>query len=414
MDAERSLKPFQRLGVEFIKAHSEMILADKPGLGKTIQTIMAIDEAALYPCLVVCPKSVKLNWVETFWDWAKERVEPDLIRDITIINYEQLRKRIKDLKAVPWEIIVCDEAHVLKNRTAKKTILIRQLMRRTKRKLLITGTYVLNRPEELASLLEIINKLKEFGGLHEFYLRYCGMVRTVYGWDYTGVSNLQELHDRLSGFVLRRTKEEIKDELSPKEPFVVPFNVNRTEYNKLLLKRYNSYFEREESLAMEALKAKEESCFEWIENFLESGEKLVVFAHHRYLQNRLCERFPLACRISGGQTDLERKENIVLFQLGDRQLIICSLKAAGLGITLTAASDIAFLEFPQTPGILEQAIDRVHRIGQHKSVFVWYLYAKDTVEEKALCLCENKEVITSLIQDGESHTSGVLRKMIRE
>lgn len=406
------LRPFQREGVDFIKSHSHILLADEPGLGKTVQVIKAIDEAALFPCLVLCPCSLKEVWRKHFLEWANVTATVDKVSDITITNYEKLNKVLPQLKEIKWDILICDESHLLSNKKTKRFRNVRQLARTASRVALLTGTPIMNRPLELLGQLDLLRATGKFGGERAFLETFCGATLTKYGWDFTGATNLVSLHKKLSGVFLRRTKEEVAIELPSKAHAVVPITIKSREYHKAEKAFVGGHLERFEKLRMLAVRAKEKACFDWIDNFLASGEKLVVFAHHRELQQALLARWPGACSILGSQSSSSRKQAVESFQSGKANLIVCSLQAAGVGLTLTAASNVAFLEFPWTPGLLNQAIDRVHRITQTKPVTAWYLYAADTIEEDMLCLCENKEVITSIVHDGRVVIKNIVKKMM--
>lgn len=410
------LYPFQRKGADFLLSNNSALLADEPGLGKTLQAITAIDEAANFPCLILCPSSMKQIWCNEFNRWIDIKVKPDQIGDITITNYERLPTMLPKLKEIKWEAVVCDESHYLKNQNSLRSIKTKELTDQIPNKILMTGTPVLNKPVELISQLKIMGKMDEFGSERKFLNNYCSPFQTRWGWDYSGASNLQDLNDKLKNIFLRRTKENVAIELPSKTFSLVPFQItNRIQYlreEQAVYQSPNGQLARIEKLRVLAMQGKVKQMIEWIQNFLSSGEKLVCFLHHSELQEIMKTNFPEASTLFGGQTALSRQNNMAHFQYGDTQLIFCSLQVAGVGLTLTAAHNICFLEYPWTPGLLNQAIDRVHRITQDKPVNVYYLYGKNTIEQDMLCILENKEVVTSIIQDGRTVTNGIIKKMM--
>jgi SNF2 family DNA or RNA helicase len=126
-----------------------------------------------------------------------------------------------------------------------------------------------------------------------------------------------------------------------------------------------------------------------------------VFAHHREVQAALLERFPHAARVLGGDDAAERAESVAAFQREDGPpLIVCSLQAGAQGITLTRASNVAFLELDWTPARLDQAEDRCHRIGQRAAVTAYYLLAPDTIDEEMAALLQRKRGLIDAVTDG--------------
>jgi SWI/SNF-related matrix-associated actin-dependent regulator 1 of chromatin subfamily A len=165
-----------------------------------------------------------------------------------------------------------------------------------------------------------------------------------------------------------------------------------------------------------AAQGKLAAAVEWIESFVESDERLVVFAHHRDIQASLLESFPDAARILGSDTLAERDENVQRFQADDGpHLCICSLEAASHGFTLTAAASVAFVELGWTPAKHEQAEDRVHRIGQERHVTAWYLLAADTIDERIAALIDHKRAVVGSVTDGTAGAdAAVIDRLLRE
>jgi hypothetical protein len=163
-----------------------------------------------------------------------------------------------------------------------------------------------------------------------------------------------------------------------------------------------------------AARGKLDAALSWIDDFLESGEKLVAFAHHREIQAAVIERFPECARIVGDDSMEGREENVRRFQADDGpDLCVCSLQVASHGFTLTAAANVAFLELDWTPAKHDQAEDRVHRIGQAESVTAWYLLANDTIDERiATLLAEKRDVVDSVTDGGGGAGSSIAEALI--
>jgi len=170
-----------------------------------------------------------------------------------------------------------------------------------------------------------------------------------------------------------------------------------------------------EYLKQLAVEGKFKFIKEWIEDFLDSNEKLVVFGVHRKFISKLCDEFPDALRIDGGTSMTDRQKAVDEFQTNPKQnLLIANIRAAGVGITLTAASNVMVFEFPWSPSILAQAIDRLHRIGQLHQVTAWFLVGEDTIEEKILKLLKEKENLISQVLDGvDMKDSNIIRELIK-
>jgi SWI/SNF-related matrix-associated actin-dependent regulator of chromatin subfamily A-like protein 1 len=155
-------------------------------------------------------------------------------------------------------------------------------------------------------------------------------------------------------------------------------------------------------LALIAARGKLDGAREWITSFLETGEKLVVFTRHREIGDALLAAFPDAACATGRLDADGRAAEVERFQTDDAcRLIVCSLDAAGVGLTMTAASNVAFVELGWTPAAHDQAEDRVHRIGQEDAVTAWYLIAADTIDERIAAAIEHKRALVRAATDGE-------------
>lgn len=429
-----NLFPFQKAGVQFIEnTGGKTLLADEMGLGKTVQAISwTLLHPEKIPILVVCPATLKINWQREFKKWTdiksyiinSQDTNLRLIKNVDayIINYDIVDKMKDLLIKMNFQIIMLDEVHYCKNIKRKRTKAINELVKGIPHIIAITGTPILNRPIELYNTLKMLSPLN-FGNYWEFATRYCGMRRTRYGMDVLGATNIQELSDKLrSTVMIRREKKDVLAELPDKTRIVVPQSCDLKQYKKaednlvsyLIETKNKSKLQAErsgqvEQLTMieyckqEAVKAKLPLFIEWAKDFIEENGKLAIFAHHKEfigtLMQELQEFNPV--KIVGGMKTEDKQKSIDTFMTNkDCKLIICSLKAAGVGITLTVTSYVAFLELGWAPGEHDQAEDRFHRIGQKDNVTCYYFIAENTIEETIYNLIQEKrKVFVGLMQD---------------
>ena len=420
------LQPFQRGGVAYLLEARRSFLADEQGLGKTVQALAALEEDDAYPAVVVCPASLKLNWMREIERWLPHRTatvlsgtaRADVSHDIVVLNYEVVHGHRERLLLRRPRALVLDESHYCKNPRAKRTQATRKLadgLPKDALRLALSGTPVLNRPDELVSQLRIIGRLEDFGSGARFARRFRGI----------GAEERIHWHLRRRCFV-RRLKSEVLPQLPAKRQAVVPVELdNEREYR--LAERDVIAWLREQPLDLSELDAKIaaalraerlaqlntlkrlaargklEPALAWIHTFLASGERLVVFAHHAEIQEALLDRFPDAAHILGRDSVAQREAAVQAFQAEDGpQLIVGSTQVASQGITLTRASNVAFLELEWTPAIHDQAEDRCHRIGQHDAVTAWYLLAAGTIDETMAELIARKRGVVGAVTDGRA------------
>jgi SNF2 family DNA or RNA helicase len=173
------------------------------------------------------------------------------------------------------------------------------------------------------------------------------------------------------------------------------------------------------ALKLLAARGKLHAALRWIHDFCSSGERLVVFAHHREIQRALLDHFPHALHILGKDSHASRDHALQRFQAPDdgaeNQLIVCSIEVAGQGLTLTRSSNVVFLELDWTPAKHDQAEDRCHRIGQQDAVNAYYLLAAETVDETISTLLERKRAVIGAVTDGrEDDEEGLVDALVRE
>lgn len=424
------LYPFQVAGVEFLNAvDGKGMIADEMGLGKTVQALEYLYvHPEQRPALVVCPASLKINWEREAKKWLPETDSIQVINGKTItsgssvyiINYDIIKKHEEALKALNFQVGILDESHYIKNYKAQRTVKIQELFAKIPHRILLTGTPILNRPSELYTQISIIQP-GMFYSFFKFAERYCNMRKTRFGIDTSGASNIQELNERIKMFTARRLKSQVLQELPDKIRTTLELEIdNKTEYIKAehnvieylrekkgdsaALAASNAEMLVEiESLKQLSAKGKLAAVFEWIEDFLESGEKLVLFATHTETINAIKSKFPeISVSLTGSDNQESRQNSIDQFQNNPNiKIFIGNLQAAGVGITLTAASNVAFIEMGWTPSSMQQAEDRCHRIGQKNAVNIYYLLGKSTIDIKIADLLTSKATNIDAIMDGE-------------
>ena len=432
------LKPFQRAGVEYLLKQRRSFLADEQGLGKTVEALATIEADGAYPAIVVCPASLKLNWMREIERWLPARSAQMLDgtrgavppADLTVVNYDIIAGRLEALTSLAPRAVALDESHYCKNPGAKRTQAAQRLCDAVPREglvLALTGTPLMNRPPELISQLRILGRLGDFGSGAQF------------GQRFRGEDAHQRLHWHLRARCFaRRLKADVLPQLPAKTRAIVPVALdNEAEYR--LAERDVIAWLRSQPLDLRALDAKVaaalraqrlvrlnalkllaargklHAALHWISDFLSSGERLVVFARHREIQHAVIERFPAALHVLGDDSQRARDAAVQAFQAphSDGQLIVCSIEVAGQGITLTRSSNVAFLELDWTPAKHDQAEDRCHRIGQQDAVNASYLLAADTIDETIATLLERKRAVIGAVTDGrEEDEHGVVDALV--
>jgi SWI/SNF-related matrix-associated actin-dependent regulator 1 of chromatin subfamily A len=408
-------RKFQIPGIRFLADRTSALLADEPGLGKTIQAIGAMNEVKAKSALIVCPASVKYNWPKELRNWLLDyktiqvlegrSAHVDTDAEVIIVNYDLLSASealVAQLKRRRFDVGVFDEAHYLKSHTSNRTkaVLLRGgIASLCKQKWFLTGTPVLNRPIELYPILKAAasETIAPYLTRLDFAKQFCGAWWDGLQWVIDGSSNEAELNERLhKTFMLRRLKSQVLKDLPEKCYKIVP--ISKTGALKKVLEQEKETLEQLEADNVnlmlcgdsitthrrEVAEAKVAQCVEYIREELESVEKIVVFAHHKSviaaISAGLIQYNPVA--VTGDTPSSNRALAVHEFQtLSERRVFIGQIQAAGTGITLTAASDVIFVESSWVPGEILQAADRLHRIGQKNAVTVTFLVAQDSVEE---------------------------------
>lgn len=413
---------YQVIGTTFVdRAGGRCLIADAPGLGKTVQ---AIGFAQLHnvKTLIVCPLSVVPNWKKeikkftgkdaTVWD--SKGYDGKKSNQFHITHYDAIAKNHQWLRDELFELLVCDEATMLKNRqTVRAKALLGSYKERrkypgikTQYSIFLTGTPVLSRPIEIFSLLSYLDK-ERFNNFFHFTQRYGG-------WRGEAPRNLTDLNDRIKDVVIRRMKSEVLKELPAKQRndlFVELTPSERKDYQKLLKEMFGHWkMEGKPSVKhMPALhgfliEKKLPRLYEMIDEFLDNDKPILIFCNYLDPLKKILKKYgSQAAMLSGAMKKEERQETIDKLSTGKAKIGLFSLTAGGMGIDgLQHQIDtVVFLNCDWVPANHEQAEDRTHRIGQKSQVQVYYMLCVDTIDEYMREILQEKQAVADLIVDGK-------------
>lgn len=403
------------------------------GLGKTLITIWALLRKRIesFPAVVVCPSSVKYHWEReairagicpTVVEGQKVPVlgrRPQAPR-LTIINYDILRFWVPTILQRGVSTLILDECQYAANRRSQRTRACMRLAESARHVIALSGTPLVNRPAELWPALRMIRP-DLYPSFWQFAQRFCAPRRTPWGWDYGGASNLDLLHSTLQRqCMIRRLKSDVLKDLPAKMRSIVPVQISDLKEYRMAKDDFVQWLRlRQADRVPSALRAQQitqigyllrlcarlklRSVVDWCNEFLAgTDEKLIVFAVHRKMIEALCRRVEgKHVVVDGSVTGRMRKAAVDQFQSDPRtRVFIGNIRAAGQGITLTAASTVAFAELGWRPGDHAQAEDRPHRIGQRNTVWVYYLVAHGTIEERLAKAIQEKQATIRTVLDG--------------
>jgi SWI/SNF-related matrix-associated actin-dependent regulator of chromatin subfamily A-like protein 1 len=372
------LFPHQEVSRDFLLAKKRAILADQPRVGKTLPTASAAAEHL--PALIVCPAIAK-----TVWQRAFEAVNPDLkvtvvngkkdaqsIKkcDVVVINYDVVRHMSRTLFP-KFQTLVLDESHRIKNADAVRTKACMAAMQDIERVYALSGTPIPSRPIELWPLLHGLNIYR--GEYYAFATRYARMWKAPWGLDVSGASNLPELKALMQPHVLRRKKEDVFKDYSQPQVSLITFDmpVDKREQDfdaNALAENPNALmaFDGLAEVMKEAGLRKVKPSAEFIENLLESEDKVVVFVHHKDVAAQMGEALKKhkPVTITGDTPRKARDQHIQDFQTGKCRVIIGNISAMSEGVDLSAADTVVFVEATWQTSALEQASSRIENISK--------------------------------------------------
>jgi SWI/SNF-related matrix-associated actin-dependent regulator 1 of chromatin subfamily A len=430
----------QEDGIKFLMKNKKCILADDMGLGKTYQSIVAALESGAERVLIICPSSLKINWmreVQNFCDdvsiitgshWNPAR--------FTIINYDILKNfhtvKEKNKEYEEWELrreiadfnpdlLILDEAHYVKNHKSKRGAILKDLSKNfsCERVWLLTGTPIANRPMDYYNLLSIIDSPITNNWVH-YAKTYCDGKRFrkggKYVWVTKGASNLDELASKTKRTILRRKKENVLD---LPEKLITPVYLELENVDgyksvwedylakrKLEGKKGNPARDLVEMTLLRTFIAMETVPYsiEKAEEALELNKKVIIFCNFNDEMDAFNRHFGnKAVCVRGGMTDKQKQLSVDRFQEDDScKVFVGQIKAAGVGLTLTKAEIVIMNSLDWVPGNHEQAEDRAYRIGQKETVNIYYMLMDDTIDTLVWdILNEKKKIIGTIMGEDD-------------
>lgn len=398
------------------------LLADEPGLGKTVQAIELINQLTLHRVLIIVKASIKRHWQRKAHEWlTKPRViqvidhrtdTVEELAEIIIVNYELVTHSFifYQLQARSWDLLICDEAHYLKNKDAHRTVAVlakNGLAHRASRSLMLTGTPILNRPIELYPMLKTFapNVLGPYNDYWRYAKRYCGAWQDGLTFNVKGATNTKELNEKLrKHYMVRRLTHEVEFQL-PKKRYEMVFidSDEKTKEKLRVLEAANAKdFKHQKldgenlaTLRRETAEEKVKKTIDLIKEYVEGVDKIVIFAYHHsviaHLEKEL-QQYGVKT-LTGATAQMERQKRIDDFKTNKQnKIFLGQIQAAGEGIDglQDVCNNALFIECSWVPGEIEQACKRIHRIGQSKPCLFRFLIWADSVEEHMLRVALDK------------------------
>jgi SWI/SNF-related matrix-associated actin-dependent regulator of chromatin subfamily A-like protein 1 len=433
----------QKEAVQKLVENKKFILADDMGLGKTTSTIIAALESGSKKVLIICPATLKINWkreIENYSDksiYIAESKNFSTEADFVIINYDIIKnfhdpkkKDDSQVLAANFDLVIVDEAHYIKNATAQRTKLINDIVKKTERLWLLTGTPMTSRPIDYFNLLSIIDSPVAKNWM-AYAIRYCSGYQFNVGgrkvWNVTGASNLEELRDRTVGLTLRRLKENVLD-LPDKIITPVYLRLKSKSYENVMGEYYDWYDknpEESKSLTVQFSKLtkvrqiiadeKITQTIELAENILEQDKKVIIFCNFTDSLNKIVEHFgKSAVKLDGSMSKPERQNSVDQFQDNPKvKVFVGNIKAAGVGITLTAAEAVIMNDLSFLPSDHAQAEDRAYRYGQKNNVLVYYPIFENTIEGIIYDILNNKKQVIATVMGDNQHPADAAEEILQ-
>jgi SWI/SNF-related matrix-associated actin-dependent regulator of chromatin subfamily A-like protein 1 len=420
----------QKEAIEKLAGSKRFILADDMGLGKTTSTIIAALETGAKKILIICPASLKINWqreIENYTDrsvYIAEGKHFSTEHDFVIVNYDIL-KNFYDLKDKEnslitksnFDLIIIDEAHYIQNGQAQRTKLVNSFVKNVDKLWLLTGTPMTSRPMNYYNLLFLIESPVAQNWM-AYTIRYCQGYQFKAGhrkiWNTSGASNLEELRDRTSRQVLRRLKTEVLD-LPDKIISPIYLRLKSKLYEGLMGEYYDWYKNKKEessSLTVQFSKLmkvrqviaeeKINDTIELAQNIIDQDKKVIIFTNFTDTLQKIHTHFgKQSVYLDGSCSKPQRQYAVDQFQENDKiKVFVGNLKAAGVGITLTAGEAVIMNDLSFVPSDHDQAQDRAYRYGQKNSVSVYYPIFENSIEGIIYdMLSKKKNIIDTVMGD---------------
>jgi len=433
----------QKEAIQKLVENKKFILADDMGLGKTTSTIIAALESGSKKVLIICPATLKINWkreIENYSDktiYIAEGKNFSTDADFVITNYDIIKNfhdpKKKDESQVltaNFDLVIVDEAHYIKNATAQRTKLINDIVKKTERLWLLTGTPMTSRPIDYFNLLSLIDSPVAKNWM-AYAIRYCAGYQFNVGgrkvWNVTGASNLEELRDRTLGLTLRRLKENVLD-LPDKIITPVYLRLKSKQYEEVMGEYYDWYDknpEESKSLTVQFSKLtkvrqiiadeKIAQTIELAENILEQDKKVIIFCNFTDSLNKITEHFgKAAVKLDGSMSKPERQHSVDQFQDNPKvKVFVGNIKAAGVGITLTAAEAVIMNDLSFLPSDHAQSEDRAYRYGQKNNVLVYYPIFENTIEGIIYDILNNKKQVIATVMGDDQHPADAAEEILQ-
>ena len=437
---------YQKEGIAYALDRKRCILGDEQGLGKTVEAIGMLTATRAFPALVICPASLKINWQRELkkfggitavilddsnrqtWQlfWENKRKDGRGLAEVFIVNYESLRKffvtKIRregrfTLKSVDFDerirlfrTVIIDESHKCKTSSTQQSKFVQGICIGKEYILELTGTPVVNNNTDLIQQLTIMNRLEDFGGYTKFMARFCAGEHKS--------SHLKELNYLLRKYCfVRRLKKDVLTQLPDKtRSYLITDIDNMKEYREAerdiidyLVKYQDADDDKIQRTIRGAImvkmgvlkqisaRGKVKGAIDIIHSTIDGsqGQKLIVFCYLKEVVAALKHEFRDAVTVTGDDSPQAKQYAVDRFQNDESvRLIILNYKSGGVGLTLTAASNVLFVEFPWTAADCVQAEDRAHRNGQKNAVNCVYLLGQDTIDEYSYKLIQTKKTIS--------------------
>jgi hypothetical protein len=409
----------------------------------TTSTIIAALETGAKKVLIICPATLKINWkreIENYSDrsiYIAEGKNFSTEHDFVIANYDIIKNfhdpKKKDdslILSSKFDLVIIDECHMIKNPQAQRTKLINDIVKNIDRLWLLSGTPMTSRPMDYFNLLSLVDSPVAKNWL-AYAVRYCAGFQFKVGsrkiWNVQGASNLEELRDRTSGLTLRRLKENVLD-LPDKIITPVYLRLKSKMYEEVMGEYYNWYEknpEESKSLTVQFSKLtkvrqiiadeKISQTIEIAENIIEQGKKVIIFCNFTDSLNKITEHFGKeAVKLDGSMSKVERQFSVDQFQENEKvKVFVGNIKAAGVGITLTAGEAVIFNDLSFLPSDMAQAEDRAYRYGQKCNVLVYYPIFDNTIEAIIYDIVNEKKKNISIVMGDNQSTTDAAEEILK-
>lgn len=430
----------QKIAIEKLLGNDKFILADDMGLGKTTSGTIAALESGEKKILIICPATLKYNWKREIENYSQDNVgivEGKKWEDgkFVIINYDIIKNfhSLDDSETTiinqNFGLIIIDEAHYISNGKAQRTKLVNDIVSKTKKVWLMTGTPMTSRPMNYYNLLKIVDSrvAKNWVG---YVKRYCDGFQINRGgrklWITNGASNLEELRERTKQKVLRRLKEEVLD-LPDKIITPIFLQLKSKEYEKQVGEYLDWTKENKDkglsiqlnklmSIRQVISKEKLEHTFELIDDCLEQDKKVIVFTNFTEPLMEIWSRYKkIAVPLYGQMSKIQRQESVDRFQNDPKvKIFVSNLIAGGVGITLTEAEVVIFNDISFVPALMSQAEDRAFRIGQKKNVSCFYPIFENSLERIIYNIVERKKKIINTVMGDDINEEDIMSEILEQ